>query len=125
MGQYAMNFDESKNRLYIQFSGFFREAEANEAFEALKNALEGLPPEFDVVTDLSGFKPASPDVAKGFQKAARLVKESGRRYGVRVAGRIVTGLMQFKREIGGVFEEGSTRYASTVEEADRILDNWH
>lgn len=124
MGQFEMHFDESKKRFYIQFSGFFRESDADRAFEALKDALKDLPPEFDVVTDLSGFKPASPDVSKGFQEAARLIKRSGRRNGVRVAGRIVTGLMQFKREIGGVFEEGKTRYASTVEEADKILDEW-
>lgn len=124
MGQYSFDFDRTKQRFYIKFSGFFRAGEADKVFEDLRAYLKTLPDQFDTVTDLSGFKPASPGVARGFQDAAELVKAKGRRRGVRVGGKVVTGLMQFKREIGGVFDEGTTKYASTIEEAERMLDEW-
>ena len=124
MAEYSFRYDEARQRFYIQFGGFFREAQADEAINALEKAMVPLPAKFDVVTDLSGFKPASPGVAKGFKRAAEMVKARGRQRGVRVAGKVVTGLLQFKREMSGVFDEDSTRYAATVEEADRMLDDW-
>jgi hypothetical protein len=32
--------------------------------------------------------------------------------------------MQFRREVQGLFDEETTRYASSLEEAEEILDTW-
>ena len=52
-------------------------------------------------------------------------KTRGRRRAVRVTGGIMAGFLQFKRLLSGVFEEDeSVRYATSIAEADSILDNW-
>ena len=124
MGDYDIRADTAKNRLYIRIEGFFREAEAPPIWTELESAIASLQPGFDVITDLSGFKPGLPGVAKSLRKAGELVKAGGRRRAVRVAGKLVTGLLQYKRELKDVFDEETTRYASTVEEAERMLDEW-
>lgn len=124
MADFDIRTDLSKNRLYIRIEGFFREPDAAPVWPALESALAELRPGFDVITDLSGFKPGLPGAASNLRRAGELVKAKGRRRAVRVAGKLVTGLMQYKRELKGMFDEEMTRYASSIEEAERILDEW-
>jgi hypothetical protein len=82
-------------------------------------------PDFDVVVDISQFMPGSAKAADALRRGGEMVKLRGRRRAVRIAGGVITGFMQFKRMMGGVFaEDESVRYASSVAEADRILDEW-
>lgn len=124
MGEYSCRVDTARNRLYITIRGFFREPEIGPLEAELQSLLGQLKPGFDVVTDLSGFKPASPGAAEAIRRGGELVKARGRRHAVRVTGGIVSGLLQFKRLLGGVFAEDGVRYARSVAEADRILDAW-
>jgi hypothetical protein len=124
VGEHSFRYDAGKKRLYLRISGFFREADAPPMWAELRQILEQVDPSFDVVADLRGFKPGSPTAARNIKEAAELIKQKGRRRGVRVAGKIVTGLMQFRREVQGMFDSESTRYASSLEEADQILDEW-
>jgi len=124
MGSMECRVDQAKNRLYISLKGFFRGRDAEPAHRDLENALERLLPGFDVITDLSGFIPGSPDASEALKKGGELVKTKGRRNAVRVTGGLITGLMQFRRLLGGVFDEDSVRYATSLEEADAILDEW-
>jgi hypothetical protein len=43
---------------------------------------------------------------------------------VRIASRLVTAMMQLNRELKGMFDEDTIRYASSLEEAEEILDSW-
>lgn len=124
MGEFELRTDPHRNRLYIRLSGFFRGSDSDAMFTELQEILAELQPGFDVVTDISKFLPASPEVARSLRRGAELIKNSGRRRAVRVAGSLVVGLMQFRREVDEVFDEETTRYAKTLEEADRILDGW-
>jgi len=124
MGKYEIKADTTRNRLYIRIEGFFREGDEAPIWSDLDSKLEMLQPGFDVITDLTGFKPGLPGVAKSLRRAGEMVKARGRRRAVRVAGKIVTGLLQFKREMKGLFPDEETRYAKSVEEAERILDEW-
>ena len=125
MGTFEVRADTAKSRLYIQLVGFFREADVQSTLDALRTEAGKFQGPFDVVTDISKFLPGSPKAADAIQQGGELVKEFGRRRAVRVTGGIVTGLMQFKRLLGGVFEEDETvRYATSVEEADKILNQW-
>jgi hypothetical protein len=125
MAEFKVWSNEGKDRLYIQVGGFFKDADAKRALAALSSELETLQPEFDVVTDYSKFVPASPKGVDGLKTGAEMVKQRGRRRAVRVTGAIVTGLMQFKRIMGGVFEDDETiRYAGSIAEADAVLDSW-
>ncbi len=125
MGNIDIRTDTGKNRLYIQLNGFFSGADLEPTLAKIRTELERTRPNFDVITDIKGFVPGSPKAAEALKAGAELVKERGRRRAVRVTGGIVTGLMQFKRMMGAVFEEDETvRYAGSIEEADQILDQW-
>ncbi len=125
MGTFEIKADTSKSRLYIGLSGFFREADVGPTLDALRTEAAKFHGPFDVVTDISKFLPGSPQAADAIRKGGEIVKQAGRRRAVRVTGGIVTGFMQFKRLLGGVFEEDeSVRYATSIGEADKILDQW-
>ena len=125
MAEFDVTFDAARNRLYIRLAGFFREADVQPALARLEEEMKGIISGFDVVVDISRFKPGSPRAAEALRKGGEMVKERGRRRAVRITGGIITGLMQFKRVLGGIFaEDESVRYASSREEADRILDEW-
>jgi hypothetical protein len=125
MGTFEVRADTVKSRLYIQLVGFFREADVQSTLDALRTEVGKFQGPFDVVTDISKFLPGSPKAADAIQQGGELVKEFGRRRAVRVTGGIITGLMQFKRLVGGVFaEDENVRYATSIGEADSILDNW-
>jgi len=117
--------DAASNRLYIRLSGFFREADVQPAIARLEEELKWVTPGFDVVVDISKFVPGSPSAAEALRRGGEMVKDRGRRRAVRITGGLVTGLMQFKRMLGGIFAEDDTvRYASSRAEAVRILDKW-
>ncbi len=125
MGTFEIRADVDKSRLYIQLVGFFREADVQPTLDALRVEAGKLQGPFDVVTDISKFLPGSPKAADAIKQGGELVKEFGRRRAVRVTGGIITGLMQFKRLVGGVFaEDENVRYATSIGEADDILDHW-
>ena len=125
MGDFEIRSNTVTNRLYIKLNGFFREIDIAPTIDALTAETEKLTKDFDIVMDISKFMPGSPKAAEALREGGKLVKERGRRRAVRVTGGLVTGLMQFKRLLGGVFDEDETvRYASSTDEADKILDDW-
>ena len=124
MGTFRCHADSTRNRLYLNLVGFFRGRDVDPALAELDAALAKLNPGFDVITDLSQFVPGSPAAAEALRRGAELIKSQGRRNAVRITGGLLTGLMQFKRLLRGIFEEESVRYAKSTTEADLILDRW-
>ena len=125
MGNFEVRADTAKGRLYIRLSGFFRESDVQPTLDALRAEVDRFTGPFDVITDISRFVPSSPKATEALKQGGELVKKFGRRRAVRVTGGIITGLMQFKRLVGGVFAEDETvRYATSIGEADKILDHW-
>jgi hypothetical protein len=122
MGDYRYRTDLDKNRLYIRLTGFFKERDVPVMLEDLEQALDDLHPDFDVVVDLSHFKPASPSTARFIREGAELIKARGRRHAVRITGGIVTGVLQFTQVLRGVFSDDTVSYVKTMEEAEAILN---
>ncbi len=122
--KYEFRADRAKNRLYIRLSGFFRGSDVDPAMVELNAALRDLKPGFDTITDLSKFVPGSPGATAALTQGGELLKNKGRRHGVRVTGGLMTGLMQFQRLLKGVFDEDKTRYAKSIQEAESVLDSW-
>lgn len=121
-GASEFSADGSKNRLYLRMSGFFREAEGPETLHRLTGELDKLRRDFDVVLDMTGLRAGSPETAQMLHRAAELIKARGRRRGVWIVGASATTLLQFKRELGGMFEPDSIRTAGSVIEAETILE---
>jgi hypothetical protein len=124
MGEYEYRADPARNRVYIRISGFFRDDEVDPLLRELEGILDTVRPGFDVVTDLTGFKPGAAGASEALRRGGELVKARGRRRAVRVTGRLVSGLLQFKRMLRPVFDEEDVRYARSIGEADAILDDW-
>jgi len=122
--KFEFRADRAKNRLYIRLSGFFRGADVDPAMAELEGVLKDLSPGFDTITDLSNFVPGSPGATAALTKGGEIIKNKGRRHGVRITGGLMTGLMQFQRLLKGVFDEDKTRYAKSLQEAEAMLDSW-
>lgn len=122
--KYGFRVDRAKNRLYIRLSGFFRGQDVEPAMAELEAALKEMRPNFDTITDLSGFVPGSPAATTALTRGGEMVRNKGRRNGVRITGGLMTGLMQFQRLLKGVFDEDRTRYAKSMQEAEAMLDSW-
>ncbi len=76
---------------------------------------------FDVITDISQFKPATPEATKEIERVQAFFKTSGVRHGVRVVGENVLSGMQFKRT-GGIAGYVSSNVA-TLSEAEKLLES--
>ena len=94
--------DTTKNRLYLKISGFFRQADVPDSMRRLEQALEDVKPGFDVVTDLSEFMPGAPGASDALAKGGMMIKEKGRRRGVRITG----GLMAVSAVAEGGLRRG-------------------
>jgi hypothetical protein len=124
MGDSEFRADVPKNRLYLCMSGFFREDEGPEMLRRLAGELDKLRHNFDVILEMTGLRPGSPETAEMLHKAGELIKARGRRRGVWIISASATTLLQFKRELGGLFEPGTTRTAGSIPEAEYVLETW-
>ena len=86
---YNLKIDASKNRLYVTMVGFFNYEEmkkwADETIATAKKLRRG----YDVVTDISQFKPTTPEGTKEIERVQVHFKISGVRLGVQVVGESV------------------------------------
>ena len=116
---YTIHADTLKNRLYVTLVGFFTLEEmqscGNETIEATKK----LRPGYDVITDITQFKPGPPEIAKDIERVQAHFRKSGARQGVRIVGASVLSGMQFRRT-GAQAEYNSVNVAS-IEDAEELL----
>ncbi|HVN76681.1 MAG TPA: hypothetical protein VMT19_10220 [Thermoanaerobaculaceae bacterium] len=73
---------------------------------------------------MTGLKAGSPETAGMLHRAGDLIKQRGRRRGVWIVSASATTVLQFKRELAGMFDTESTRTAGFVAEAEHILATW-
>jgi len=66
-----------KNRLYIMLEGYFQEDEAKVAADQVILEAKKLRSGFGLVSEISHFKPASPQAAEHILRAQRAMKELG------------------------------------------------
>ncbi|MDY6864726.1 MAG: hypothetical protein SVY15_01960 [Halobacteriota archaeon] len=121
MGKYEIRTDVTKNRMYLKLAGFFHEEEIAGDIDIILEEVKKLKPGYDAVSEINEFKPASPKAAAAMMKAQKALKESGLNRIIRVSGSNVLGRKQFERS--GKEAGYSADTASSVEEADRMLDN--
>lgn len=124
MGDFDVRADVAKNRLHLRMAGFFRSSEGPDMLRRLTRELDDLRHGFDVILDMTDLKPGSPETAEMLRTAGELIRSRGRRRGVWIGAVSATTLLQFKRELAGIFGPESTRNAVTAFEAEHILDTW-
>lgn len=120
-GMYEISTDGPKNRLYIDLTGRMESEEIAAAAEEAVAAGETLRDGFDIINDISGFSPPSPEAAEPIKEAQRELKSLGLDRVVRVVDDETSQVVvnAFERRSRDVGYSGET--ASTVEEAERLL----
>jgi len=115
--------DVRNNRLYLTLTGRMErdelETAADEAVDEANRLREG----FDIINDLSGFAPPSPEAAKPIKRAQGELVEFGVDRVVRVVDEDTSQVVvrAFDRRSKDVGYSGET--ASSVTEAERMLDD--
>ena len=118
---YSIKADTRKNRLYIKLAGFLADDEIQNAADEVTRAIASLQPNMTIITDISEFKPVSPHSAVYIKDAQAAAFHKGVKHAVSIVSNPIAG-MQFKRtqrEAGAKYE---VLEASSVEEAERLLD---
>jgi len=121
-GHYEIRADEATNRLYITLNGRLDaeqiELAADMAVETARSLDEG----FDIVNDISGFRPPGPEAAAPIEAAQQSLSEIGIDRVVRIADDETSTVVvnAFDRRSKTVGYEGLT--ADSIAEAERLLD---
>ena len=120
---FDIDTDVRSNRLYIDLSGKLDAETIAEAADATVERAGRLDDGFDVVTDLSGFRPPSPEAAEPIKRAQGTLQELGVDRVVRVVdddtSRVVVNA--FERRSRDIGYSGET--ADSVAAAERLLDD--
>ena len=109
-----------KNRIYLGLEGYFDDEAARAAADQTIAGLRKLKPGFDMVSDITQFKPATQQAAEHIVRAQKALKEMGVHRLVRVVGGNALAKMQMQRTATQVGLDAE--YAATREEAERMLD---
>ncbi len=119
---FAIRADIQKNRLYVKFVGFFDYNEMKASTDKTIEEAKKLKPGFDVINDVSEFKPAGQDMLKEIERAQSYLKKAGVRHGIRVEGKAKLTNIQFSR-IGKTVDYVAD-IVETMEEAEKLLDSY-
>jgi len=119
---YEIEADPRTNRLYLSFTGRLEREQMETAADETVETAERLREGFDIVNDLSGFTPPSPEAAKPIKRAQAELKEMGVDRVVRVTDEETSQVVvnAFERRSQDVGYSGET--ADSVVEAERTLD---
>jgi hypothetical protein len=118
---YTIHTDRSHRRIYLTLSGFLSLAETKIAADQVIAAAKTLGPGFDIINDVSSFKPATPEAAQEIQRAQAFIQQAGVRRIVRIVGQNALSAMQFARtsKTAGYTAEA----AATVADAEKLLNS--
>ena len=123
MSKVEVRADVSKNRLYMMIEGFFPAGEVKKEVDRIIRETKKLKPGFTIISDISRFRPTTPQGAEEMKRGQRFFQEAG-------VGRVIhiveesaalteMQLARIRREAGSghVVET-----ATSVEEAEKMLD---
>jgi hypothetical protein len=118
---YEIEADRRENRLYLDLTGRMDAEALNEAADEAVAAGKQLDEGFDIINDLSGFRPPSPEAAKAIKRAQGELKEMGVDRVVRVVDEETSQVVinAFERRSTDVGYSGET--ADSRQEAERLL----
>lgn len=119
---YEIEIDTRRNRLYLDLSGRMDAETLDTAADETVAAARDLAGEFDIITDLRGFNPVTPDAAEAIQRAQLELTEMGVDRVVRVTDEDTSQVVvsAFERRSKKAGYSGET--AETKAAAERLLD---
>lgn len=119
---YDIRADTSQNRLYLDITGRVDGEEMQAAADKTIQEAEKLQSDFDIINDLSGFRPPSPEAAKPIKVAQEKLKEMGLNRTIRVVDDdtsqvVVSAFERRSKDVGYSGEQ-----AGSVAEAEALLE---
>jgi hypothetical protein len=120
MGKVEVRTDVFKNRLYVMLEGFFSTEEMKKQVDNLVQEVKKLKPGFDVINDISRFKPTTPQGAEEMTRAQQSLQAAGVGRIIRIVESASLSEMQFTRTAKEAGYAAET--ATSVEEAEKMLD---
>jgi hypothetical protein len=121
MGQWTVEVDEERNRLYLELSGVFEAGDAAEAAEATLSAAERLDADVEMIDDISELQIGDQDAAARLETVKERLSEQGLTTAVRVRPAATATEAQFA-EAGEDVEDYEVRTVDTVAAAEDALD---
>ena len=121
MDKMMVRADVVKNRLYLTLVGFFSDEEMKQGSDQVIEFINKLKPGFNIINDISKFKPATPKGAEELKRAQQAAVEAGVRRTIRVIGSEGIAQMQFARK--GKESGLEADVAASVEDAEKMLDD--
>jgi hypothetical protein len=117
---HTIRVDPEKNRLYITLEGFSTIEQVKAAERELREAANNLKPGFDLVNDISNYKPGTSEIVVLFRQIQEMLKNAGMGRVIRVVKKYTITDLQFVRTAKDTGYNAVN--VSSVEEADAILD---
>jgi len=119
---YEIISNPTKNRIYFRMEDFLNDEEVREAVDKMIEEIGKLKPGFDIINDLSTFKPVSPEGAKEIERMIQFSNTRNVRHVIRITGPHILSQMQFDRINRMYGSSNVTEYVTSREEAERRLD---
>ena len=122
MGNFEIRADIAKNRFYVILQGFITDVQAKECADTSIAEAKKLKPGFDVISDVSTAKPASPQGVVELLRTQTYLKEHGMGRVIRVVPPQPTvAAMQIARTAKEAGYDVDT--ATSIEEAEKMLED--
>ncbi len=120
---YESHSDVNKNRLYIRLKGFLTDDMMEKAADQVIHELKKLKPGFDVINDISEFKPTSQAGLAHIQRAQKAIQDRSVRRVIRVVNQShVTAQLQLNRVGKEAYTSAELDQAGSMAEAEAKLD---
>jgi hypothetical protein len=119
MGDWNVDADHEKNRLFITLEGYLDAEESKASSDAVIEAAESMADGFDVITDISDAQPGDTESVEHIQRGKQAVADNGATAAVRISPESATGQMQFERAGDAAYP---VAMAESVEKAEKLLD---
>lgn len=119
---FQIEINPEKNRLTLTLSGAIDMVQAKRLFFDLVRQIPLLRPQFDVISDMSGYESADMNGAAILRQVIDTLKQKSVRRIIRVVGSSKAALVDF----GSNTEPQAdypVQYVPTLEEAERLLDH--
>lgn len=117
---HSIQIDRQKKRLYVKLAGFFVDEEAKKASDKIIEAIDTFNSDFDLITDISECRPATPAGNVEIERIQKYALSKGAKRFIRVVGQRVLAQMQLDRASKKTGVEAD--YAGSIEEANRLLE---
>jgi hypothetical protein len=120
---YTIRADVQKNRLYVTMVGFFQRDLMKECTDKTIEEVKKLKPGFDVITDITQFKPVGQDAIDEVARGQAFFKKAGIRHGIRIEGKSKLTSGQFGRAAKTV--DYNPNVVEDLAAAEKLLESYN